>query len=1011
MMCNNWSMPQSRAELRCSGATKISRSYPSACFVFLRNEFYLSIKSCYYICYIFLILLFDCYLFLLLLLLLCGDIELNPGPRNSLTECRVLYQNIRGLYRNISDLQVVSQQYDIVLCSETLVSNRRHAAELILPGFSKPTQLLRGSRPRVCGLAAYIRSGFSASICKDHICTCHEIQLIKVSSRVNNFYIFSIYRNPDLDDSIYDCLLGSMGNIQEMDPKSAFIFVGDVNAHHREWLNSVSPTDCHGIAAVNFATLSGCEQIIGEPTHRLGNCLDLLFTDVPAVVNSVVQPPLGTSDHSGLSFKLKLTHDIPNLVFNRKVYLKSRIDWDSVCNDVINISWRTIYNASSPIDELNSVLDAILSRRVPTRIIKRRMRDKAWFNGACVDAFNNKQDAYRLWSRNRSRTLWDNYVRQRRRAQSVYSDAQQEYNNSLRVSLSGETQSHRWWSSLKSFLFGVDTALPPIRRNDGSLAYDPSDVAEVFSSVFQGKQSNQKLSLPPTCFPSPDFSYFAFKSSEVRYYLSNLDSHGGTDPCNMFPLFFKKTANQLAPKLSKIFRYLLASGSFPESWRVANVTPIPKGSSPTQYPLDYRPISITPILSKIFEKLLARRIYGFVNSRSLLPSTQFGFRKGLGTADALLNLTHDLQLSLDQRAESRVVSLDFSSAFDLVNHHALLYKLRSIGFGGPIYDILSQFLSNRKQRVCVDGKFSAFQPVVSGVPQGSVLGPILFILYTSDMWNGLENKIVSYADDTTVYAEVKCPADRATVSDSLNRDLVTIESWCNTWGMKLNPSKTSTIIVSRSRTLHPPHPPLQLCGSFLEVSRSIRLLGVVIDDKLTFEDHIRSTAGSIAQKTGLIRKCVRALGNDDDAVLRSFYGFLLPCFEYASPVWCSAADSHLKLLDRALNNIRFFLPNVSVELAERRRLACLSMLYKIFHDSSHPLHSGLPPPFVHVRATRFALALNEFAFSAIRFNTNQFARCFLPSSCKVWNDLPNEVFDCPNYKVFKSAVKRHYDAQ
>ena len=140
-----------------------------------------------------------------------------------------------------------------------------------------------------------------------------------------------------------------------------------------------------------------------------------------------------------------------------------------------------------------------------------------------------------------------------------------------------------------------------------------------------------------------------------------------------------------------------------------------------------------------------------------LPQTQFGFRKGLGTADALLLLTHDLQLSLGRRAESRVVSLDFSSAFDLENHQALLYKMRLVGIGGPLFNYFKDFLTDRNQHVSVDGKFSQFRTVVSGVPQGSVLGLLLFIQFTADMWNDLENKIISYANDTTLYSEISTP--------------------------------------------------------------------------------------------------------------------------------------------------------------------------------------------------------------------------------------------------------------
>ena len=158
-----------------------------------------------------------------------------------------------------------------------------------------------------------------------------------------------------------------------------------------------------------------------------------------------------------------------------------------------------------------------------------------------------------------------------------------------------------------------------------------------------------------------------------------------------------------------------------------------------------------------------------------------------------------------------MVGLDFTAEFDRVNHKALIFKLRQLVVGGPFLSTLTEFLSSRLQRV-VDGQFNDYRNVISGVPQGSVLGPLLFILYTHDMWFGLENMLVSYADDATLSARIPSPNMRSDVTVSLNRDLSKISTWCNLWSMRLNPNKTQCMIVSRSRTVFPPHPDL-LVGS------------------------------------------------------------------------------------------------------------------------------------------------------------------------------------------------------
>ena len=194
-----------------------------------------------------------------------------------------------------------------------------------------------------------------------------------------------------------------------------------------------------------------------------------------------------------------------------------------------------------------------------------------------------------------------------------------------------------------------------------------------------------------------------------------------------------------------MLRRLVRLGSFPACWRQANVTPIPKGP-PSSSVANYRPISITSVLSKGFEHLVSVRLGRFMESSG---------------------------------QEARMVQIDFSAAFDRVNHLGILNKLCSVGIGGSVLSILTQFLSNRSQQVMVDGCQSKLVNVVSGVPQGSVLGPLLFLLYTSKLFSILENKLIGYADDSTLMAVVPSPGVRVAVAESLIRDLGRVSQWCD----------------------------------------------------------------------------------------------------------------------------------------------------------------------------------------------------------------------------------------
>ena len=232
---------------------------------------------------------------------------------------------------------------------------------------------------------------------------------------------------------------------------------------------------------------------------------------------------------------------------------------------------------------------------------------------------------------------------------------------------------------------------------------------------------------------------FVFRWREVRRLLPGLDPHGGTDPLSMFPLFLKRTADVMAPPPRPIekFRWLVRLCSFSPYWREANVPSISKGPQSSSV-ANYQQISITSVFPKVFEHLV------YVSGRSMkcngvLPTTRFASGKGLSNCDALSFTSHKLQSGLESGKEARIVQIDFSAVFDDVNHQGILYRLYSLGIGGSVLSILTQFLSNRSQHVMVDGLRSKLLDAVSGEPQVTVLDPLLFLLFTSQLSSILEN--------------------------------------------------------------------------------------------------------------------------------------------------------------------------------------------------------------------------------------------------------------------------------
>ena len=328
-------------------------------------------------------------------------------------------------------------------------------------------------------------------------------------------------------------------------------------------------------------------------------------------------------------------------------------------------------------------------------------KDKPWFDDQCRHAFSLKQEVHLRWTCDRSRVNWEEFVHYQVRANETYSEANCQFSDRNRDVLTNVQYPHTWRSTLKSAVFGSSSSLPPLISEGGVLVCESVGKVDLLSDHFDSKQSREAVDLQLTCYPSPSLTTFTFRSSGVRCFLLDFDPYGGTDPFGMFPIFLTRT-DVMAPHLSVVFWRLVRLGSFPACWRQANVTPIPKGPLSSSA-ANYRPISITSVLSKVFECLVTVHLGRFMELSGVLPTTQFAYRNGLGTCDALLCVSHTLQSALESGQEARTMQIDFSEAFDSVNHLGILYKLCSVGIGGSVLSLLTQFLSNLSQQAIVDG--------------------------------------------------------------------------------------------------------------------------------------------------------------------------------------------------------------------------------------------------------------------------------------------------------------------
>ena len=243
----------------------------------------------------------------------------------------------------------------------------------------------------------------------------------------------------------------------------------------------------------------------------------------------------------------------------------------------------------------------------------------------------------------------------------------------------------------------------------------------------------------------------------------------------------KICGNAISKPLFIIFKNCISKSYFPKKWKKANVVPVHKKNE-RNIISNYRPISLLPICGKLFKQIIFDNLYTYIFQNGFITDKQSGYRNGNSTIKQLLSITHEIYKAFDASDEIRAVLLDISRAFDLVWHDGLIYKLKKIGVDGDMINILKSFLKDRTQRTTIDGKFSEWVEIGAGVPQGSILGPLLFLVYINDIVEIVDSDIRIFADDTFIFRL----ADQNS-SDALNRDLEKITEWARQWKMLFNP--------------------------------------------------------------------------------------------------------------------------------------------------------------------------------------------------------------------------------
>lgn len=581
--------------------------------------------------------------------------------------------------------------------------------------------------------------------------------------------------------------------------------------------------------------------------------------------------------------------------------------------------------------------------------------------------------------------------------------------------LCAENNSKKLWSALKDFnVCAANNNLMPESLSD------PNDINNFFAPFFQNVGNCQERITfynTHTYNQHLNFSYRLAEISEVNAILNEIKTNAtGVDEIS--PLMLKYCSPYIDKYITHIINCCLEVGCFPDQWKISIGKPLPKISNPTSYN-DLRIISILPALSKIFERILYNQTYAFFIDNNIIPPTQCGFRKNYGTSVALANVTDDVIRACDKNMNSILILLDYSKAFDTINHALLVSKVKYYGFSHEAYLLINSYLSNRHQKIFSDNRYSSEANIRSGVPQGSILGPLLFLIYTSDILKSLSYcRVQAFADDTQIY----CSFDIDVYAEAelqINRDLETLSRLSEGHNLHLNPSKSCMMIFgNRNRVGFLNNAiNIHINGSKINTVENAKNLGLLLDNKLRFKEHLKK----IFQKTYLSLKLLYSNRHILNLKLKRTLceSLVLSNFNYCDYVYGFCLDQESKIRIQKIQNMcvrfvygvrkyehisRFYKEINWLKMDDRRLLHFSSFLIKIINDPSSPSSIRERLIFrhdIHDRNVRFRTRL-----TMPHHQSAMFQRGFSYNAVRCYDLIPTEFLDL-NVNRFRVKYRKY----
>ena len=953
------------------------------------------------------------------LLLLAGDVEVNPGPLNDLSICHI---NVRSLCPNdrtkrideIHSLLCIRDGYDIICISETWLNSSITNDMIDIQGY----QLFRKDRmdKKGGGVAIYVSETIPARQRENLEHQSLEMLSLEIQSQGKRYILCCCYRPPGANANqaleFIDNLQLVINNIIYDEPESFFI-LGDLNDKCIIWDDEHNGSEL-GVKLVNLVTSNNLFQVINEPTHitpNISSTLDLIITDSPGyIVSSGVGTPIGDPYHCLIFCKIRCLK-MQQKSYSRVIWKYNLGNYESLNDSLATAPW-------GPMEIFEDIDDAVsyfkqlfietCKQFIPVKTVTIRPKDEPWITTMVRRYLRKRHRAFKKWKQHPSDLNYNRYCQIRIQTEEVKEKAKNDYHIKLSNKLCNPDTSVKDYWKLTKAIYGskVKSGIPSLIMNN--VVYSSAqDKCKIFNNHFAKKAAlpNQLPHLPEfTKLTHDTFDNLYISVDDVAKVMKDLDISKATGPDGISNTLLKRTANSISTPLCRIFNLSIASGKFPTEWKEANLSPIFKANN-KQDTNNYRPISLLSNIGKILERLVFVKLYDYCMRNDLLTWRNSAYKARDSTVNQLIYIVHKIYEALANGTDVCFVSLDASAAFDRVWHEGLIFKLKQFGIKGKMLNWFIDYLSNRKQRVVIEGHHSEWTYIKSGVPQGSILGPLLFLIYTNDIVDNIDSGILLFADDTCLLE----PLLEGNISISkLNKDLETLSQWAKQWLVKFNPTKTKYLIFSK-KLEHNTYNDLYLEGKALEKVDTHRHLGLIMNSRLTWDNHINHICTEAGKRLSIIKRlsnCIAPLTK-----IHIYKSFIRPVLEYGSVIFDSCSISLAEKIEcvqkqatvaslRAYSNTSYnslLYECGLIKLSNRRMQAKLILFYKIVQNITPDYLNSLLP---NEAGNEYNLR-NSNNIKLPKITKNYFLKSFFPSTIRAWNKLADNICDVVKIEHFK----------